>query len=626
MMVVMLAITLAFNGPLAAGDDVRDRALATLRAGFASEEFWPSMHAAEGLSAARHQHDVSEKLAKRLAHETDDQHRCGLARELVRAGDRSYVTVLLGILTDEQSNGRVHAAESLFKVSEIGDGVKLRAAMAQDDPHRSLMAAAALARCGSPVALAYIRKQRHHKDSDVRAIVPWILRQVGDASDIAPLHEMAEHENNPLNHGQYVNALAQLGDLAAREQLLENLSADDSNMRVYAAETAASLKPDVKLRAALVKLLDDDVLDVRIRAAHALLVLETSAVTSSEEIDIARTVYQATTANPRWSEGSILPLRNGHLLFAVTRFLGGGADASHADIVARESSDGGRAWGELRLLQENIGQRNVMSVTLRRLDRSRVADGPIGMFYLVKNSDTDLNVFLRISQDEGRSFGTPIPVTDQAGYHVLNNDRITQLTSGRLLCPVSVTSDQSQENHYRSFCFFSDDGGHQWRAGRGDVDLPKRGAMEPEVIALADGSVLMIVRTQLGRIYAARSSDAGDSWSVPEPWGPPAPEAPSTLRRIPSTGDLVLVWNNNVDPSHHHSGKRTPLSIATSRDEGQSWSRPKNLEDDPDEGYAYTSLTFFKDRLLLSYYVSRDGQISTRFRSLPVAWLYQTVD
>jgi len=43
------------------------------------------------------------------------------------------------------------------------------------------------------------------------------------------------------------------------------------------------------------------------------------------------------------------------------------------------------------------------------------------------------------------------------------------------------------------------------------------------------------------------------------------------------------------------------------------------------QGYAYTSLTFVQDRALLSYYVhdEQTGRISSRFRSLPVRWLYE---
>lgn len=625
-MALLMVFAFGLQVSIAVSDDVQERGLAVLQEGFASTEFWPSMHAAEGLSAAGHGSEIQKQLVERLEQETDDQRRCGLARELVRSGDRSHIPVLLNILSDEESTGRVHAAESLFKVAEIGDGSALRSAVNDEDPRLTLMAAAALARAGSPLALSHIRQQLSNEDPTMRMIVPWVLRQVGDPTDIPALRELADNAEDPIAASQCVHAMAQLGDAAAQERLLENLAASDPKVRVYAAEAAANLEPNDELRSLLIERLDDEDLDVRIRAAHALACLDTNGNATPKDIDIAATVYPATAENPRWSEGSIISLRDGRLLFAITRFIGGGADASHADIVARESTDGGRTWGDLRVLQENVGKRNVMSVTLRRLDPQRVADGPLGMFYLVKNGDSDLNVYLRISEDEGQTFGEPIAVTDGAGYHVMNNDRVTMLSSGRLLCPVSYTKDQSQENHYRSICFFSDDAGQHWQQGSGDVDLPKRGAMEPEVIELADGTVLMIVRSQLGRIYTARSSDGGDTWSQPEPWGPPAPEAPSTLRRIPSTGDLVLVWNDHVDPQHHHSGQRTPLSIAVSQDEGETWSQPRNLEDNPDETYAYTSLIFNKGRILLSYYVGHDGQISTKFRSLPVSWLYDAQD
>ena len=103
-----------------------------------------------------------------------------------------------------------------------------------------------------------------------------------------------------------------------------------------------------------------------------------------------------------------------------------------------------------------------------------------------------------------------------------------------------------------------------------------------------------------------------------------SPEAPATLRRIPATGDLLMVWNDNHEPGGDHSGRRTPLTAAVSSDEGHSWQHLRNIEEKPDEQYAYTSLIFVGDRVLLSYYIE-DGKtkrISTRFRSVPVTWFY----
>jgi sialidase-1 len=137
----------------------------------------------------------------------------------------------------------------------------------------------------------------------------------------------------------------------------------------------------------------------------------------------------------------------------------------------------------------------------------------------------------------------------------------------------------------------------------------------------------MIVRTQLGEIYASFSNDLGESWSRAEPWGVRSPESPATLRRIPATGDLLLVWNPVYDAAADHGGKRTPLVAAVSMNEGRTWSPPRTLEDRTDQEFAYTSLAFFERSVLLSYYVADNstGRISTRFRSLPLDWFYESV-
>jgi hypothetical protein len=338
--------------------------------------------------------------------------------------------------------------------------------------------------------------------------------------------------------------------------------------------------------------------------------------------EIARDVFEATAANPRYSEGSILELAGGRLLHAVTEFAGDGEDFAPARIVARLSGDGGRTWGEMRVLQENSGRRNVMSVSLLRL-RSR-AERPIAMFYLVKNGFDDLKVHLRLSSDEGESFGEPILVSDAPGYHVMNNDRAIELLDGRLLCPVAWTADVRRDNRFVSFSYLSDDGGRTWRSGAGRVELPRRGAMEPEALELEDGRILMLLRTQLGGIHASLSSDRGETWSTPAPWGVESPESPATLRRIPATGDLLLVWNPRHVEGAGHGGRRTPLAAAISSDEGRTWSHRRLLEEDPERTYAYTSLAFAGGRALLSYYVrdEESGRISSRFRSLPLAWFY----
>ena len=607
---------------------LRERCLTVLREGLESDEFWPAMHAAEALTLAGEGEAVLAALEKRS--ETDDQKRCGLAREAVRAGDRSKIAVLLEILAKPMTNGHTHAAESLFKVSEVGDGKLLRSAMAQNDDLRlKLMAAAALARCGHPAALDIARQQLTHDDREIRKIGGWILGQLGSADDVPRLAKALEKEDEPLARAYFVHALALLGHADGRAALGKNLESTDAAIRTYAADFAAYCRA-VEYRDKLIGLLADSVLDVRVRAAQSLIAMASPPEKLGLPIavakqDISRDVYPATAENPRYSEGSIAVLTDGSLLYATTEFVGGRADHATAHIIARASRDGGRTWEAPRVLQENVGKQNVMSATLRRLEYGR-QDGPLGLVYLVKNGPDDLKAFLKTSTDEAKTFSEPVLISDSPGYHVMNNDRITVLSTGRLICPVAWTENVFQQGggHFVCFCYFSDDGGKSWQKGAGTVDQPKRGAMEPEVIELADGKLMMIVRTQLGVIATSISTDGGNEWGEPSQLSVKAPESPATIRRIPATGDLLLVWNNNYTPGAGHSGKRTPLTAAVSSDEGKTWKNLRNLEEHADEAYAYTSILFVRDRVLLSYYVGQPGgRISSRFRSLPVSWLYE---
>jgi sialidase-1 len=333
----------------------------------------------------------------------------------------------------------------------------------------------------------------------------------------------------------------------------------------------------------------------------------------------------ATADYPRNSEGDIIALRDGHLLACWSRFYGGAADNAQAHIAARVSSDGGRTWGEPFVLQENVGDENVMSGSFLRERESR----DILLFYGVKNSTTDMKFHCRRSADEGQSWGEPVVVTASDVYHVMNNARVIQLSSGRILAPVEWTPEVwSAREHIRTVMFYSDDGGRSWARAPGEVDVPKRGAMEPGVVELRDGRLLQIIRTQLGQVYKSYSSDGGLTWGEPEPLGVAAPEAPSTIERIPTTGHLVLFYNPTVDLNADHCGTRCPLSVAISRDEGMTWEHTADLETDCTHTYAYLSCTFIGDRALLTYYVSGfplPGGVtglSQTLVSLPVSALY----
>jgi sialidase-1 len=116
-----------------------------------------------------------------------------------------------------------------------------------------------------------------------------------------------------------------------------------------------------------------------------------------------------------------------------------------------------------------------------------------------------------------------------------------------------------------------------------------------------DGRLWMWMRTTQGTQYESFSADQGVHWSEPRPGNLASPCSPATIGRIPWTGDLLCVWNDHSGWHAFPPGKRTPLCVAISKDDGRTWSKSRVIEGDPNGWYCYTSMTFLKDRVILSY-------------------------
>ncbi|MEX1039947.1 MAG: HEAT repeat domain-containing protein [Pirellulaceae bacterium] len=269
---VMLSTTIC-AGAESVDQATRARALDILRAGLHAEPFWPSMHAAEALTLAGYPEEVIPPLTRRLQVEQDDRHRCGLARELYRAGDESSLPVLFEVLASEDPYGHGHACESLFKINQIGDGLLLKRRRDEaDQPIKQMLAAASLARRGDQASLQLIRDQLQNDDDNVARIAAWLLSTVGVAADISPLRVRLGKVELPSHQIFFLASLATLGEPQARKELKSSMTSDDAQIRVYAAEYCGTASIESAIPH-LKALLDDEDLDVRIRAAQSLLML-----------------------------------------------------------------------------------------------------------------------------------------------------------------------------------------------------------------------------------------------------------------------------------------------------------------------------------------------------------------
>ena len=334
------------------------------------------------------------------------------------------------------------------------------------------------------------------------------------------------------------------------------------------------------------------------------VVLACSSAAAEQDVsgDFALTIAPVGPRNPRNSEAAIVQCNDGTLLLGWTEFYAGtGADHGPARISGKISEDGGYSWGKKFTLVENDGKCNVMEVNFLRLKDNRLA-----LFHCQKNtSDSDCRVMMRTSTDEGRTWSPATQLSPDDKYTGLTNGRSIRLTSGRILLEAWEGGD--------GYCYLSDDDGQTWLQSQRVRPEPGP-CYEPACVELKDGRVMMLMRTGCGGQYKSLSRDGGLTWTSPEPTQLTGTAAPVSISRMPATGELLAIWNHNPGV-----GKRNPLTAAISKDEGETWEQFRNLEDAPDDAWAYPAVTWVKDRAIITYFNYKGG-LSLQLRILPASW------
>ena len=149
---------------------------------------------------------------------------------------------------------------------------------------------------------------------------------------------------------------------------------------------------------------------------------------------------------------------------------------------------------------------------------------------------------------------------------------------------------------------------------------------EPGLIEMSDGDVMMYIRTNGDFSCCLIHRTRGKRGVTLKQAIYPPLYLPLPLKRF-GTGDWLLVWNNNDGSNPEIKDKRTPLTMAISKDEGKTWEKIKNIHDDPDGWYCYIAIHFVdNDNALLGYCAgsqSRNTHLSvSNITLLTKEWMY----
>ena len=278
---------------------------------------------------------------------------------------------------------------------------------------------------------------------------------------------------------------------------------------------------------------------------------------------------------------------------------------------ARTSGDGGKTWEGPKpfVAQPKMGIRSIIRLNSGKLGVILLRVEGIPNVGHDKDNYRKMTLSFSTSADEGETWSQAVQMNRYNTHGVPHVDTLIQTKKGRLILAVRtgfiasakvvkaagaygmvdgerrrIGGHTTYPEIETTFCYLSDDEGKTWRKSSGFVfgwehrsGLGGFACDEPVVIELEDGRIMMMCRTTIGQLYRVYSDDGGENWDVPEPSGLASAYAPCMVRRIPTTGDLVIIWNQASREEIESGYERNRLSVAISKNEGKTWTHAKTL-------------------------------------------------
>ncbi|MBN2577760.1 MAG: exo-alpha-sialidase [Pirellulales bacterium] len=302
--------------------------------------------------------------------------------------------------------------------------------------------------------------------------------------------------------------------------------------------------------------------------------------------DFQVTVFQSGTEGYAYYRiPTIIKVANGDLLAFVEGRKTKVNDRGDIDVVMKRSTDGGRTWGALQLVQDEwddpTGEITIGNPT-PVVDRT----DPLhpGRIWLPFCRIAD-RVFITYSDDHGATWADRVEITSAVkdpswGFFATGPVHAIQLqrgeNAGRLIIPANHRP--ADDSGWGANVFYSDDHGQTWQCGASDTHLNSDPLHPNENIAveLVDGRVYFNAREHNGSDPATRavaySSDGGETFDAP------FVAEPNIVSPVCQNSTLRFAAKDQGDPVNillysgpKNSSSRQDMTLRLSFDEGLTW-------------------------------------------------------